>query len=91
MKIGHRLWCVSVALFSAGWVVPMWLGIQTCLDFWELEVVPILVRDPRGNSFPFLDFAGDCFGWALAWLAAAIAFWAYLGYAAVLRARVAAR
>lgn len=71
---------VLVALFSAGWLFPMWLGVSTYLDFWEVEAWPLLDGDHPGNSFPFLSFARDCFAWGFSWLALALLFWAYIAF-----------
>ncbi|ALN57568.1 hypothetical protein GLE_2219 [Lysobacter enzymogenes] len=90
MKWKHRLSSALVVIFSAGWLLPTWLGVAVYLDFWRAEVLPQLHGTPAGNSFPFLEFARECFAWGLGWLAAVIAFWAYLGYAAVLRSRTQA-
>ncbi|MBX3711050.1 MAG: hypothetical protein KF800_03710 [Lysobacter sp.] len=68
----------SIALASAGWVVPMWLGLWTSLQFVELELMPLLMQQPRLNAFPFLDFAVDCFVVGFLWLGAVIAGWAWV-------------
>jgi hypothetical protein len=67
-----------VALASAGWVVPMWLGFWTVLQFAELELMPALMQQPRLNSFPFLDFAVDCLVIGFLWLGVVIAGWAWV-------------
>ncbi len=78
--IGFR---VAVALLSAGWVVPMWMGVRTLLDFVELELWPLLLEQPELNSFPFIPFAGDCFALAFFWLAVVVAGWSWVGVGAL--------
>ena len=68
-----------IALASAGWVVPMWLGCWTALQFVELELMPVLMQQPRLNSFPFVDSAIDCFIVGFLWLGAVVASWAWVG------------
>ncbi len=80
------LWLrAPIALLSAGWLVPMWLGISTMLDFVELELWPLLLQQPKLNSFPFIDFAGKCFAVAFLWLGLAVAGWAWVVVAALQR------
>lgn len=83
----RKILCAFVALLSAGWLMPMWMGLSTYLEFWRAEAWPLLDGQHPGNSFPFLQFARDCFNWGFAWLAIAITFWAWLGCSAALRAR----
>lgn len=75
-----------VALLSAGWLVPMWLGVSALLDFVEVELWPLLLQQPKLNSFPFIGFAERCFGIGLLWLGVVIAAWAWAGVAARQRA-----
>ena len=75
-----------VALLSAGWLVPMWLGLSALLDFVELELWPLLLQQPKLNSFPFIGFAEQCFAIGFLWLGVAIAAWAWVGIAARQRA-----
>jgi hypothetical protein len=67
----------AIALLTAGWLVPMWLGLATVLDFIELELWPLLLEQPKLNSFPFIRFAGQCFAAAFLWLGGVIAGWAW--------------
>ncbi|NOT90046.1 MAG: hypothetical protein HOP03_17990 [Lysobacter sp.] len=76
-----------IALLSAGWLVPMWLGVSTMLDFVELELWPLLLQQPKLNSFPFIDFAGKCFAVAFLWLGLAVAGWAWVAVAALQRTK----
>lgn len=76
----------AVALLSAGWLVPMWLGVSALLDFVELELWPLLLQQPKLNSFPFIGFAEQCFAIGFLWLGVAIAAWAWVGVSAWQRA-----
>ncbi len=66
-----------IALLSAGWLVPLWLGIDTYLTFVRVEVWPLLEGQRPLNSFPFLDFTARCMAVSLVWLGFVIVFWAY--------------
>ena len=74
-----------IALLSAGWLVPMWMGCWTMLQFIQLELWPLLLQQPAPNSFPFVDHAGDCFGVAFLWLGVVVAGWAWAGTGALVR------
>ncbi len=76
---------VVVALVSVGWLVPLWMGVRTLLDFVELELWPMLLEQPALNSFPFIPFAGDCFAVAFFWLAAVVAGWSWVGVGVLLK------
>ena len=75
-----------VALLSAGWLIPMWLGVSALLDFVEVELWPLLLQQPKLNSFPFIGFAERCFAIGFLWLGVVIAAWAWVGVAARQRA-----
>ena len=83
----NKLIALIVALLSAGWLFPLWLGIYTYLSFWQSEGWPLLQGKHPGNSFPFLPFATNCFLTALLWLGIVIFFWSFLGYLRFLRSR----
>ena len=76
-----------IALLSAGWLVPVWLGVATMLDFVELELWPLLLQQPKLNSFPFIDFAGKCFAVAFLWLGLVVAGWAWVALASLQRTK----
>lgn len=67
-----------VALASAGWVVPMWLGCWAALQFLKLDLMPVVMQQPRLTSFPFLDSAIDCFIIGFLWLGVVIAGWVWV-------------
>lgn len=84
----HTIVAIAVAIFSAGWLLPLALSVSSYLSFWQSEGWPLLLGRPRVNSFPFLSFAHDAFLIAIAWLGVVILFWSYLGYSAWSRHRV---
>jgi len=59
--------CALVALGSSGWVLPMWLAVESCLGWYAM------VTENRGNSFPYGSAASVCFRIAFAWLGIVIA------------------
>ena len=83
--IRRRLVGAVIALFSAGWLVPLWLGVDTYLTFWQVEIWPLLDGQSPGNSFPFISFARDCIVVSFCWLGAVFVFWAYFCFQALSR------
>ncbi len=76
-----KVWRLILALLSAGWVVPLWMGTHLYLEFMSAEVWPRLAgRDP-GNSFPYLRIASPCFTIAFVWLGIVILCWAFMATA----------
>jgi hypothetical protein len=69
----------GICLFSAGWIFPAWLGVHSCLNFWGLEIRPLLYGKPLINSFPFIQFSQECFAVSLLWLAAVVLYWSWNG------------
>ena len=84
-----KILAILVAIFSAGWLFPLWLGVETYLSFWRVEGWPRLLGENPGNSFTFFPFASSCFQLAFLWLGLVVTFWAYLGFTAYLRRRAA--
>lgn len=84
MKL-DRIKAALIAIFSAGWVFPLWLSVNTYFDFWRLVALPIALKIRPIDSCPFLDFADNCFGIAMLWLGCVIAYWSYMGYMAAKR------
>ncbi len=72
-----------ISLFTAGWLIPLWLGVNSWLDFWQFEVWPRLVGGQPMNSFPMLDFSRQCLATAVIWLGLVLLFWSWLGSARV--------
>ena len=85
----HRVLAVVTALLSAGWTVPLLLGVDSYLSFWQAEGWPLLLGKQPGNSFPFVHFAAQCLRVAFAWLGVVVFFWAYMGCIAFRRGRAA--
>jgi hypothetical protein len=76
-----------VALFSAGWIAPLWFGMDTYLKLQHVKAqLPLVAGQP---SFSFLHLAFNCFLVAFAWLGLVVAFWAYIGYNHLGRSREA--
>lgn len=73
----QRLVGCLIALASVGWLVPMWLGVDTYLSFWQAEAYPLLLHEDPLNSFPFLRFASNCFAVAFLWLGVVGFGWSY--------------
>lgn len=74
-----------LALLSAGWLVPLWLGAWALLQFVEVELWPLLLQQPKLNSFPYLDFAGRYIAIGFLWLGAVVFGWAWAGLGALKR------
>lgn len=76
----HRLFSIVVAIISVGWLIPLWLGVDTYMSFWHAEVLPRLLGESPANSFPYIAFAASCFKVAFLWLGLVICFWAYWAF-----------
>jgi hypothetical protein len=68
---------ILIAIFSAGWLLPMWVAGSTLLAFLEVEAWPAWRGEQPANSFPHLRFASHAFAVGSAWLAAVLAWWAW--------------
>jgi len=72
-----RIARILMAVFSAGWLFPMWMATYSYLKFVG-EDLPTLSRNQvPHNSFPYMAFASNVMTWAFLWLGAVIVFWAY--------------
>lgn len=76
----HRLVGVLVAVISAGWLLPLGLGIDAYLQYWRGEALPQLLSQPQPNSFPYLHFATQCLHLSFLWLALVLGGWSYAAY-----------
>jgi hypothetical protein len=77
--IRRKLLGCTVALASVGWLVPMWLGVETYLSFWQAEAYPLLRHaEHPTNSFPYLHFASQCFDIGFLWLGVVGLCWSYV-------------
>ena len=68
---------IAIAIFSTGWLLPIWLSGQSVFTFLEAEVWPRLRGQTPVNSFPFLHFGLQAFTVGMLWLAAVVFFWAW--------------
>lgn len=68
-----------IVLLSVGWVIPLWLGIDTLLGDLTMEVEPRLSGKATINSFPFVAFARDCLQVSVAWLTLVLLAWSSIG------------
>jgi len=81
------VWLALIVVLSVGWVVPLWLGIDTTLSYLKMEVEPRLYGRTTINSFPFVSFARDCLQLAIAWLTLVALTWSTLAASRLLRTR----
>jgi hypothetical protein len=82
MKIGNppqseAMKRILIAIFSAGWLLPLWVSASAMFQFLSAEVWPRLAGQQPLNSFPFLHFSSQAFTVACIWLASVIIFWAW--------------
>ncbi|HZV37796.1 MAG TPA: hypothetical protein VFF96_03500 [Pseudoxanthomonas sp.] len=75
----------AVAVFSAGWLVPLWFAAGAYSSFWQHEVWPALLGQHPLTSFPNLPFSVLLFRVAVVWLGFVILFWSCIGYSVLLR------
>jgi len=54
MKTRNRIVGAGIALLSAGWLFPMWLGVSTCLSFWSLQAGPMRLGRETGRYTEFI-------------------------------------
>jgi hypothetical protein len=76
MRNLKRLWLVA---FSIGWLFPIWLAAWLFVDFWQVEGYPQLLGQQRGNSLEWFGLIKDCLSLGFAWMAAAAAYWSWMG------------
>lgn len=83
----HPLRAFAVALFSAGWLLPLFWSARSFLDYLNLIYLPTLQGQVPLTSAPLDRMALASLQVACLWLFAAIAFWAYTGWMALARRR----
>ena len=66
-----------VALFSCGWVLPVWLAASQYVAYVRVELAPRLSGEDPVNSFPFLPFVERMLAVASVWLVLVLFFWAW--------------
>lgn len=69
---------ILLVIFSVGWLLPLWLGVDVFLQFLQIEALPRWRGEQPINSFPFLSFVSNMFTTACIWLAATISIWSWL-------------
>jgi hypothetical protein len=74
---------IAICILSAGWLLPLWLGVSAFLGFCDAEVLPLLYGHHPLNSFPYIHFTQQCIGCSLFWLAIVILYWSWMLSAAV--------
>jgi hypothetical protein len=77
MTFGDFLLRAFIAIFSAGWLFPLWLSATSMYRFFSVELLPRLDGKHPLNSFPPLQFSEEALVVALLWLAAVIMFWSW--------------
>jgi hypothetical protein len=65
----------GVALFSAGWLIPLCLSVRLYLNFQRLELWPMVAGRPVLNSYPYLSASSTLFTLACVWLGVVILYW----------------
>jgi hypothetical protein len=68
---------ILIAMFSAGWLLPLWLSANSMFTFFNVELWPRLRGENPLNSFPFVHFSERAFTVSCVWLAAVIVFWTW--------------
>lgn len=78
-----------ITVLSVGWIAPMWVAAWLFVDFWQTEGFPLLLGQQSGNSFEWFGPIKDSLNLGFAWLAAAVAYWSWVGSSAFGRRRAA--
>jgi len=65
----------TLALLSAGWLLPLWASVSVYLDFMNSDIWPAVLGHPRMNSFPYLMAAKSSFTITCLWLGLVVFFW----------------
>jgi hypothetical protein len=66
-----------IVIFSAGWLIPLWVSANAMYSFFDLELWPRLRGVVPLNSFPFVRFSEQAFTMACIWLGLVIVFWSW--------------
>jgi len=67
-----------IVVFSIGWILPGWMGLLNFLEFFRIEIAPLLQGQPTLNSFPLIDFSMRCFSLSAVWLTLALGYWIWI-------------
>jgi hypothetical protein len=66
-----------IALFSAGWIFPLWLSVDFFSHYLAFDFIPLSRGEAGPDSFPFVNFGENAFTVSSIWLAMVILFWAW--------------
>jgi hypothetical protein len=66
-----------IALFSTGWLLPMWLAGKSLLHWINYDEVGFSKGEIPTESFPYVGFSYDLFTLGCTWLGLVIFFWAW--------------
>jgi hypothetical protein len=69
---------IILLVASTGWIIPLFLGVDTIITFLRVEVYPRLLGQPPLNSFPFLDFSRRIIYFGFGWLAVVVSYWSII-------------
>lgn len=77
MAFSEFLLRAFIAVFSAGWLFPLWLSLRAMIGFVSVELLPAIRGVPRQNSFGYLEATGETFAIVSIWLALVIVYWSW--------------
>jgi hypothetical protein len=66
-----------IAVFSTGWLLPMWVSGSCLFGFLHGEAWPLLLGQHPQNSLDVLRLSEQVFTVGCVWLAAVVFFWAW--------------
>jgi hypothetical protein len=67
-----------ITLFSAGWLLPLWVSVNILFEYYRVDLAPrLLLGQHPVHSFPFIQFSQALFTGACVWLAATVLFWGW--------------
>jgi len=69
---------IFIVIFSAGWIIPLWISAFFYLSFIGTELRPyIMFGKFTINSAPYISFSWYALSISLIWLALVIVFWVW--------------
>jgi len=69
---------LALILLSVGWLAPLYLAGSFYFGWLNVEIEARLYHKYQFESFPYLHFTAEMFGYAILWLAVAIVVWTIL-------------